>query len=72
MLEKMTCISICNFRQVQNFVRTYSRHGVRTKRKALTYEESSSIVTMPISSNFEDVGSFNHPHLSIKDRREKL
>jgi hypothetical protein len=29
-------------------------------------------VTTPESYDFKDMWSFNHPHLSVKDHREKL
>jgi hypothetical protein len=35
-------------------------------------EDNSSRITTLESSNFEDVWSFNHPHLNVKEHWEKL
>jgi hypothetical protein len=41
----------------------------KTKEEKIGSEENnSSRVTMPKSFDFEDMWSFNHPHLSVKER----
>ncbi len=45
----------------------------RTKEEEIGSEEDSSYgVTMLEIFDFEDMWTFNHPHLSMKDHWEKL
>ncbi len=44
----------------------------KTQEETRSDEDNSSKVTTLDSSNFEDMWSFNHPHLNMKECWEKL